>query len=74
MIPMMSETSAGHTSHETTTSTGTTTGTSSSSLTSKPEKGLTRLQLYAINYKTAIAASIGAAVSAVVGYFRPPLL
>jgi hypothetical protein len=69
---MMSETSAGHhPRHEASTGKS-----GQGSLTPKPSaaassssssSGLTQWQRYAIEYKTAISASIGAAVSAVVG-------
>lgn len=58
---MMSETSAGHTGHET--------GTGSLTPSGSDVERLPQWQRYAIEYKTAISASIGAAVSAVVGYF-----
>ena len=61
---MMGETSAGRSSHET--STGSFTPRKSSEE-HKDRVGLTQAQRYAIEYKTAISASIGAAASAVVG-------
>jgi hypothetical protein len=66
---MMSETSAGHPRHEATTSTGGPGNLTprSSAAASSSSSGLTQWQRYAIQYKTAISASIGAAVSAVVG-------
>ena len=68
---MMSETSAGRAGHETSAtgslSAATAATTTTSSIT-KTSGSLSHWRVFAIEYKTAIAASIGASISAVVGY------
>lgn len=62
---MMSETSAGHSAA---TNSGGGHETAATAATTAPIGGISNWREFAIEYKTAIAASIGASISAVVGY------